>query len=76
MGSSVQIALFVAPVLVLAGLVMGKPMDLVFSMPEVLAIVASVIIAEQISGDGESNWLEGVQLLSVYVILGVVFYHL
>jgi len=75
MGSSVQIALFVAPVLVLAGLVMGKPMDLVFTLPEVLAIVVSVIIAEQIAGDGESNWLEGVQLLSVYAILGMVFYH-
>ena len=76
-GSSLQIALFVAPVLVLASYAIGKePMDLVFQPAEVLAIFLSVQIAEQISSDGESNWLEGAQLLSVYIIIGMVFYFL
>jgi Ca2+:H+ antiporter len=76
-GSSIQIALFVAPVLVLASLVLGpRPMDLVFTLPEILAVVVSVAIAGQVTSDGESHWLEGVQLLSVYVILAMVFYFL
>lgn len=77
-GSSMQIALFVAPVLLLLSYVLGKsgPMDLVFTPAEALAIFLSTQIAEQIASDGESNWLEGVQLLSVYVILGIVFYFL
>ncbi|MEI6234399.1 MAG: calcium/proton exchanger [Planctomycetota bacterium] len=77
-GSSLQIALFVAPVLVLASYVVGKngPMDLVFSPVEAVAIFLSVQIAEQIASDGESNWLEGAQLLSVYAIAGIVFYFL
>jgi Ca2+:H+ antiporter len=74
-GSSTQIALFVAPVLMLSSLFMDKPMDLVFSVPEVVAVVISVMVVGQISQDGECNWLEGVQLLSVYAILGCVFYH-
>lgn len=77
LGSSIQIALFVAPLLVLVSFFVGpKPMDLVFTLPELLAVVLSVVIANQVSSDGESNWLEGVQLLSVYAILGVVFYFL
>jgi len=75
-GSSVQIALFVAPVLMLASLFMERPMDLVFTMPEVLAVILSVWVVTQISQDGETNWLEGAQLLSVYAILGLVFYHI
>lgn len=76
-GSSIQIALFVAPVLVLASyFVAPAPMDLVFSPAEVLAIVLAVAISGQISSDGESHWLEGVQLLAVYLILGLVFYFL
>jgi Ca2+:H+ antiporter len=76
-GSSVQIALFVAPVLVFASYFIGpNPMNLVFSPAEVIAITLSVFILSQISGDGESNWLEGVQLLAVYVIIGFVFYFL
>ena len=74
-GSSVQVALFVAPVLVIASRFIGpRPMDLVFSPAEVLAVGLAVIITGQIASDGESNWLEGVQLLAVYVILGMVFY--
>jgi Ca2+:H+ antiporter len=55
---------------------MGRPMNLEFSLPEIFAVVASVYIIFQISGDGETNWIEGVQLLSVYLILGILFYYL
>ncbi|MEO7650143.1 MAG: calcium/proton exchanger [Bryobacteraceae bacterium] len=76
-GSSVQVALFVAPVLVLASYFIGpKHLNLVFTPAEVMAIGAAVIITEQIASDGESNWLEGVQLLAVYAVLGLVFYFL
>ena len=64
-GSSLQIALFVAPVLVFLSYAFGRPMDLEFSMPEIVAVVVSVYILFQISGDGETNWIEGVQLLSL-----------
>lgn len=76
-GSSVQIALFVAPLLLFASYFIGPhPMNLVFSPAEVIAIALSVFILAQIAGDGESNWLEGVQLLAVYIIIGFVFYFL
>ncbi len=75
-GSSLQIALFVAPVLVFVSYLFGRPMDLEFSLPEVFAVVVSVYILFQISGDGETNWIEGVQLLSVYLILGILFFYL
>jgi Ca2+:H+ antiporter len=75
-GSSLQIALFVAPLLIFLSYVFGRPMDLEFTMPEVFAVVASVYILFQISEDGETNWIEGVQLLSVYVILGILFFYL
>ncbi len=74
-GSSLQIALFVAPVLVLASYAIGpQPMDLVFTPAEVLAVVVGVAITAQVAGDGESHWLEGVQLLAVYAILALVFF--
>ncbi|MES1260381.1 MAG: calcium/proton exchanger, partial [Acidobacteriota bacterium] len=76
-GSSLQIALFVAPLLVILSHFIGpRPMDLVFTPAEVLAVVMSVLITAQIASDGESNWLEGVLLLAVYVILAMVFYFL
>jgi Ca2+:H+ antiporter len=76
-GSSIQVALFVAPVLVFASHVIGPaPMNLVFTPLEVVAIALAILIIEQTASDGESNWLEGVQLLSVYVILAMVFYFL
>jgi Ca2+:H+ antiporter len=75
-GSSLQIALFVAPVLVFISYGLGRPMDLVFTPAEVLAMGLSVFIVGQIASDGESNWLEGAQLLSVYLILAIVFYFL
>ncbi len=74
LGSSLQIALFVAPVLVLAGYIMGKPMDLNFNPFELVAVAVSVLIANSISSDGRSNWLEGSLLLAAYVVLGFAFY--
>ncbi|MFW6175366.1 MAG: calcium/proton exchanger [Acidobacteriota bacterium] len=74
-GSSVQIALFVAPLLVFASLILApEPMDLVFTPAEVVAVGLAILITGQIAGDGRSNWLEGAQLLAVYLILGIVFY--
>jgi Ca2+:H+ antiporter len=75
-GSSLQIALFVAPVLVFVSYFFGQPMNLEFSVPEVVAVIAAVVITADISGDGESNWMEGVQLLSVYLIFALLFYYL
>ena len=75
-GSSVQIALFVAPVLLFASYAFGRPMDLEFSIAEVAALVVAVGITAQIAGDGESNWLEGIQLLAVYIVLGILFFFL
>ena len=76
LGSSTQIALFVAPVLVFASYAFGKPLNLEFSVPEVAAVLVSVGIVSQIAGDGESNWLEGAQLLAVYAVLGILFFFL
>jgi Ca2+:H+ antiporter len=73
-GSSLQIALFVAPVLVIAGWILGQPMDLDFQPFELVAVVVSVLIANSISSDGKSNWLEGTLLLAAYAVLGCAFY--
>jgi Ca2+:H+ antiporter len=72
--SSLQIALFVAPVLVFVSLLMGNPLQLIFNEFELLALIVGVLIAALVSMDGESNWLEGAELLAVYVILGLAFY--
>jgi Ca2+:H+ antiporter len=76
-GSSIQVALFVAPALVFVSYWVGPhPMDLVFTPIEIISIALSTLINEQIASDGESNWLEGVQLISVYIIFALVFYFL
>jgi Ca2+:H+ antiporter len=76
-GSSIQIALFVAPVLVFASYFMPHgPMNLRFSAFEVLAVVAAIAVVNLVSQDGESNWLEGAMLLAVYVVLGIAFFFL
>ncbi|MFC5403190.1 calcium/proton exchanger [Cohnella soli] len=73
-GSSLQIALFVAPVLVFVSLLFGNEMNLIFSTIELAAIGVAVLIATSISRDGATTWFEGKLLLIVYVILGVSFY--
>ena len=74
-GSSVQVALLVAPILVLASLFIGPlPMGLAFSGGLVLSVLLAVLITGQIAGDGGSDWLKGVQLLAVYLILGLAFF--
>lgn len=75
-GSSLQIAMFVAPLLVFVSLLFGQQLNLVFNRFELIALVAGVLIAGLVSADGESNWLEGAQLLAVYVILGLGFFFL
>jgi Ca2+:H+ antiporter len=75
-GSSAQIALFVAPLLVLASFVVGDhPMALVFNGYELGALVLAVLIANFLTQDGESNWFEGLQLLALYAVFGLVFYY-
>ena len=78
MGSALQIALFVAPVLVIIGIIMGpqngQQMDMVFNLFEVAAIVVTMFVVNAITQDGESNWFEGLQLLAAYAIQGVAFY--
>ncbi len=73
-GSSTQIALFVAPALVFISLLVGHPMDFVFSTFEVAAVALSTILVFMISSDGRSNWLEGAQLTGAYVIMAISFY--
>ena len=74
-GSSAQIALFAAPVLVLLSFVIGPfPMALVFNGLELGAIFMAILIANQVTQEGESTWFEGLQLLAVYVVMGVVFF--
>ncbi len=74
-GSALQIAIFVAPVLVLVSQFVGpEPMTLVFNQFELMALVAAVLITIMISIDGRSTWLEGAQLIALYVIIGVAFY--
>ena len=73
-GSSTQIALFVAPALVFISLLIGHPMDFVFSTFEVAAVAMSTLLIALISLDGESNWLEGSQLCGAYVIMAISFF--
>jgi Ca2+:H+ antiporter len=72
--SSLQIALFVAPVLVFISLLMGNPLTLIFNQFELLALILGVLITALVCFDGESNWLEGAELLAVYVILALAFF--
>ncbi len=75
-GSSLQIALFVAPLLVFISLAIGNPMPLEFNVYELLAVAAAALIAALVSLDGRSNWLEGAMLLMLYIILAVAFFFL
>jgi len=73
-GSSAQIALFVAPAVILYSFAIGRPMSLIFNPFEISAIALSVLATSMVVVDGESNWVEGLQLLSVYAILALAFY--
>jgi Ca2+:H+ antiporter len=77
-GSSIQVALFVTPVLVFATLLMGyeHPLDLHFTVMEVIAVVVSITVLYMVCNDGETHWMEGVMLLAVYIMLALAFYHL
>ncbi|HWG44997.1 MAG TPA: calcium/proton exchanger [Gemmataceae bacterium] len=76
LGSAIQVALLVAPLLVLVSYFMGHPMNLVFANPlEMIAIAAVAFIVNAIAHDGEATWFEGLLLLAVYVILGLAFYY-
>ena len=76
MSSALQIALFVAPMLVFASYLRLHPMDLLFTPMEVAAVILAVILARMVSEDGESNWLEGAMLLMIYAILATAFFFL
>ena len=74
-GSSAQVALLIAPVLVFVGLALGRPMDLAFSTFEVVSVALAVAVAASVVRDAESNWLEGAFLLLVYGMLSVAFFY-
>lgn len=73
-GSATQIAMFVAPVLVFVSLAFGRPMSLIFNVFEIVSIMLSVFIVNLVVQDGESNWLEGMQLMIAYAIIAVAFF--
>ena len=75
-GSTIQMVLFVAPLLVFTGLFLGESMNLSFSMFEVVSIVLAIIIAREIITAGKATWIEGLVLLATYLILAIGFYHL
>jgi Ca2+:H+ antiporter len=76
LGASTQVALLVAPVLVFTSHLIGHPMDLLFTPFEVVSVAIAVIVAQTMTFDGESHWIEGVMMVAVYAILGVGFFFL
>jgi Ca2+:H+ antiporter len=77
LGATIQIALLVAPILVIASYLIGKPMDLVIHRPiELAGLLGAALITANVANDGESNWLEGALLLGVYTLLALAFYFL
>jgi Ca2+:H+ antiporter len=77
-GSGIQVALFVAPVLVFASLVMGHghPLDLHFTLLETITVVLAVGVLALVCQDGETHWMEGAMMLGVYAIMALAFYHM
>jgi Ca2+:H+ antiporter len=75
-GAAIQVALVVAPVLVFSGTLVGHPMDLVFTRFEIVAMLLSVVLTKQLIFNGKSNWLEGLMLVGVYVMLAIGFFYL
>jgi Ca2+:H+ antiporter len=74
LGSSLQIALFVGPLLVFLSLLIGNPMNLVFTPLELVTVGFGVLVVALVASDGESNWLEGVELVAVYAIVALAFF--
>ncbi|MCU0395896.1 MAG: cation transporter, partial [Chitinophagaceae bacterium] len=75
LGSSIQLALFVAPVMVLLSFVIGPhPMVLSFNRAEVWGVLLAVLLTAVIAGDGKSNWYKGIQLITLYLLIALVFY--
>lgn len=72
-GSCLQIVLFVMPVLILIGAFIGRPMSVVFNTFELISLIVAIVIANRVTSDAESNWLEGMQLMAVYVIIAACF---
>jgi Ca2+:H+ antiporter len=75
-GSSMKIALFAVPVLVFLSYAIGKPLDLLFTTFEVITVAIAAMVVALVGADGESNWMEGVLLLAVYVIIALAFFFL
>ena len=75
-GASLQVALFVAPVLVFVSYALGRPLDLLFTPFEVVAVALAIVIVTRVTSDGESHWMEGAMLIAVYLILAYAFYFL
>lgn len=73
-GSTLQVAMFVAPVLVIVSILMQQNMPLVFTIPELIAMITAVFLTNSISNDGDTNWFEGGTLLAAYIIMGIGFY--
>ena len=73
-GSTLQVAMFVAPVLVLLSLFYHESMSLIFTIPELVSMIAAVLLTIVIANDGETNWFEGATLLAAYIIMGMGFY--
>ena len=74
LSSAIQISLFVVPIIVFASVIFGLGFTLVFSLFELLAVMLAVLIVNYLSADGQCNWLEGAQLLSVYFIIAIAFF--
>jgi Ca2+:H+ antiporter len=75
-GSSMQIALLVAPVLVFLSYAIGRPMDLLFTAFEVVTVGLAVLVVSLVAADGEANWMEGILLLAVYLVFAIAFFYL
>lgn len=75
-GSTLQVAMFVLPVLVLLSLLFPTSMPLVFTWPELISMVTAVLLTIMITNDGDTNWFEGAILLAAYLVMGIGFYFL
>jgi Ca2+:H+ antiporter len=73
-GSTLQVAMMVAPILVISSLFFNKQMPLIFSLPELIAMASAVLLTVILSNDGDTNWFEGATLLAAYFIMAIGFF--